>query len=239
MIKEALQYIVGLGDANIKEIKGHTYSDKPLERISYIPYPRAIKLSTLTSFVEYIKNFRKEEMAAGKLIVHVESPTRVKVYSLLDEECNRDEYAIAQAELPRVDFGDFEVHEKFCISLQSKFIDNDDKDLLLKFAGTVQDGTVTEYGDDGVTQKATVKTGLSSKGDALVPNPVRLKPYRTFLEVNQPESSFIFRMKNSNYGVQCALFEADGGAWKMEAMKSVKEYLQTELKSVEDVIVIS
>ena len=138
-----------------------------------------------------------------------------------------------------MEFGTFDNHESFCIALQSKFVDNEDRKLLLKFAGTVQDGTVTEYGDDGISQKATVKTGLSSKSDAIVPNPVILKPFRTFLEVDQPESAFIFRMKNGNYGVQCALFEADGGAWKIEAMKNIKEYLQEELKEVEDLVVIS
>lgn len=239
MIKEALQYIVGLGEANLLDVEGYTYSDKPLEKVSYIPYPEPIKLKTLSSFVEYIKNFRECEMADGKAIVHVESPTKVRIYSALDKECNRDKYAIAEAELPYMEFGTFENHESFCIALQSKFVDNEDRRLLLKFAGTVQDGTVTEYGDDGVSQKATVKTGLSSKSDAIVPNPVILKPFRTFLEVDQPESAFIFRMKNGNYGVQCALFEADGGAWKIEAMKNIKEYLQEELKEVEDLVVIS
>lgn len=239
MIKEALQYIVGLGEANLLEVEGCTYSDKPLEKVSYIPYPEPIKLKTLSSFVEYIKNFRECEMADGKAIVHIESPTRVRIYSVLDRECNRDNYAIAEAELPYMEFGTFDNHESFCIALQSKFVDNEDRKLLLKFAGTVQDGTVTEYGDDGVSQKATVKTGLSSKSDAIVPNPVLLKPFRTFLEVDQPESAFIFRMKNGNYGVQCALFEADGGAWKNEAMKRIKEYLQEELKEVEDLVVIS
>lgn len=48
----------------------------------------------------------------------------------------------------------------------------------VKFAGTVESGTLAEYGDDGVTQKATVKTGIASKGDAIVPNPVKLKGTR-------------------------------------------------------------
>ena len=29
MIKEALQYIVGLGEANLLDVEGCTYSDKP------------------------------------------------------------------------------------------------------------------------------------------------------------------------------------------------------------------
>ena len=54
MIKEELQYIVGLGEANLLDVEGCTYSDKPLEKVSYIPYPEPIKLKTLSSFVEYI-----------------------------------------------------------------------------------------------------------------------------------------------------------------------------------------
>ena len=129
-------------------------------------------------------------------------------------------------------------NETFLIALQSKFIPGDDRELLLKFAGTVEDGTVAQYNDDGITQKATVKTGIASKGDALVPNPVRLRPFRTFVEVEQPESSFVFRMKQGN-GVECAIFEADGGAWKNVAMQNIKEYLQSELKEFPMFTVIS
>ena len=119
--------------------------------------------------------------------------------------------------------------------MQSKFVPNTDSDLLLKFAGTVESGTITDYGDDGISQKATVKTGVASKADAVIPSPVRLKPYRTFTEVDQPESDFVFRMKEDKYdGVQCALFEADGGAWKLHAMESIQEYLEEQLKGVDE-----
>ena len=85
------------------------------------------------------------------------------------------------------------------IYLQSKFLDSTDRALLLKFAGTVEAGSIAEYGDDGVSQKATVKTGIASKGDALVPSPVSLVPFRTFVEVQQPVSSFVLRMKQDKY----------------------------------------
>lgn len=125
---------------------------------------------------------------------------------------------------------------------QAKFINDPETDLalVLKFAGTVETGTVTEYGDDGVTQKATVKTGIASKSEAVVPNPVTLRPYRTFLEVEQPKSDFIFRMKQDKYdGINCAIIEADGGAWKMAATKAIKDYLQYELSEYEQFTVIS
>ncbi len=236
MIRAALEYINGLKEPTIKEIDGNTYSDKPLERISYIPYAGAIEMKTLSSFVEYIKA-NIDEMS-DKMIVHVVSPTEVQLYSALDTDRNREYLVEVNAELPDFRFGNFVDHESFVIALQSKFLPNTDRDLVLKFAGTVEDGTVAQYGDDGVTQKATVKTGLTSKADAVVPNPVNLIPYRTFLEVEQPASDFIFRMKSS-CGVQCAIFEADGGAWKNEAMNNIKAYLKEELADLKQFTVIS
>lgn len=236
MIRAALEYINGLKEPTIKEIDGNTYSDKPLERISYIPYAGAIEMKTLSSFVEYIKA-NIDEMS-DKMIVHVVSPTEVRLYSALDMDRKREYLVKVNAELPDFRFGNFIDHESFVIALQSKFVPNDDRDLVLKFAGTVEDGTVAEYGDDGVTQKATIKTGIASKTDAVVPNPVNLIPYRTFLEVQQPASDFIFRMKSS-CGVQCAIFEADGGAWKNEAMNNIKAYLKEELADLKQFTVIS
>lgn len=238
MIKEALEYIISLRKPEITDINGETYSDKTLTRISYNPKADIIGMKTLTSLVEYIKS--GIDMMSGNMIVHVESPTKVELYSQLDYEREREYMVKVVAEIPDFDFDRFMDHEKFLINMQSKFIENEDRALILKFAGTVESGTVAQYGDDGVTQKATVKTGIASKSDALVPSVVNLKPFRTFLEVEQPSSNFIFRMKEDKYnGVQCAIFEADGGAWKAEAMNNIESYLQEKLKDMENFTVIS
>lgn len=86
------------------------------------------------------------------------------------------------------------------------------------------------------SQKVTVKTGVASVSDAVVPNPVTLAPYRTFPEVEQPESKFIFRMKE---GPTAALFEADGGAWRNTAILGIKEYLKEALKDNENIEIIA
>lgn len=241
MIKEALQYLVELGKAEEHTINGDTYSDKPLHRIDmYIPKANAIEMHTLTSLVDYIKS-DVDEMSE-KMIVEVASPTKVNLYSQLDYNRDREKLVSVSARVPEFSFNNFMDQEKFCINLQSKFIDDPqtDRSLILKFAGTVEAGTVAEYGDDGITQKATVKTGIVSKGDAIIPNPVKLRPYRTFLEVEQPISEFIFRMKQDKYdGINCAIFEADGGAWQIAATKAIKEYLQFELADMTQFTVIS
>lgn len=242
MLKEALEYIVGLRKPEIIEVGEETYSDKPLERIDFSPMAEPIVMGTLTSFCEYIRS-KIDDMQRDNMIVHVESPTTVRLYSPLDYNRKREYIATAQASVPQFPFDQFTEHEKFLIAMQSKFIDDDstDKALLLKFAGTVETGTIAQYGDDGVTQKATIKTGIASKSDAIVPSIVRLRPYRTFLEVDQPASDFVFRMREDKYngGVQCAIFEADGGSWKTEAMETIKEYLKSALYDIDGYTVIS
>lgn len=240
MIKKALEYIVGLSCPIIEKIGDETYSDKPLHRISYVPRAKSIEMNTLSSLIDYIKS--GVDSFADEMIIHVQSPTRVSMYSALDCEREREYVVEVKANVPAFNFNQFQDHESFCIGVQSKCIDDPDTDkaLLLRFAGTVEAGSVAEYGDDGVSQKATVKTGIASKGEALVPSPASLKPFRTFVEVEQPVSSFIFRMKEDKYnkGIQCALFEADGGAWKLEAMQAIKAYLDSELENVAGFTVI-
>lgn len=237
-IKEALEYIVGLRKPEVVEINGERYSDKELRRICHNPKAKVIGMTTLTSLVDYIK--ANVDCMDDKMIIHVQSPTKVSLYSQLDIDRVREYLVEVNANVPEFSYGRYYDHESFLIALQSKFINNPDRELLLKFAGTVEDKSVATYGDDGVTQKATIKTGVASKSDAIVPNPVKLRPFRTFIEVEQPESAFVFRMnQDGNGGVKCAIFESDGGAWKNAAMKNVKKYLQFELSDMPQFTVIS
>ena len=240
MIKDALQYIIGLKEPHIEEINGDIYADREMHRIdTYYPKARALELNTLTSLVDYIK--AHVDKMADKMIIHVVSPTTVKMCSQLNDNREREYMVDVSAFVPSFRYENFIDHESFVINAQAKFLDDPktDKAILLKFAGTVEAGSIATYGDDGVTQKATVKNGIASKTDDIVPNPVKLRPYRTFIEVEQPVSEFIFRMKADKYdGILCALFEADGGAWKNEAMKNIKEYLESELAEYKEQFII-
>lgn len=238
IIKEAIEYVVGLRKPEVQVIKGVTYSDKELAPVIHNPKARAIQMNTLTSLVDYIK--AQVDDMDEKMIVHVQSPTKVALYSALDSERIRENMVEVVARVPEFEYGRFIEHERFCIGLQAKFLDDPEshRALVLKFAGTVEDGTVSQYSDDGISQKATIKTGIASKGDAVVPNPVKLRPYRTFHEVQQPMSEFIFRMKSDD-SVKCALFEADGGAWENVAMKNIKDYLEVELADYPNFTILS
>lgn len=237
MTKEALSFIVGMKEPKITEISGERYSDKQLMRVDKELRAAPLKMKTLTSLIDYIN--AGIDSTKGKMIVHVVAPDCVKLVSCLDADRQRETLVEVHAEIPDFNYGSFMDHESFLISLQAKFLPGEDRDLLLKFAGTVENGTVAQYGDDGVSQKATIKTGVASKADYIVPNPVLLAPYRTFTEVEQPRSSFIFRMRDDERGgVKCAIFEADGGAWKNAAMESIAGYIREQLSGKEGFTVI-
>ena len=238
MTRDALQYITGLKKAEVIEINGESYTDRGVYRVDRALRAEPIKMRTLTGLLDYLKS--GIDPMPDRMIVQVASPTTVHVFSSLNLDRKREEAALAEAEIPWFDYGEYMEQEKFLISLQANFLDSGDRSLLLRFAGTVKDESIAEYGDNGVTQKATVKTGISTVSDAIVPNPVALSPFRTFVEVGQPESSFIFRMRQrEGRGVECAIFEADGGAWKNAAMENVKGYLQAELEGFPQYTVIS
>jgi hypothetical protein len=225
MIKEALQYLIELGKPGVFYENGQAFSSQKLHLIEE-PTPEAIRVRSLSGLVDYLKsNFDEYE----RLMVHVSSPTLVSCFSQLNGDCKRSEYIKAEAMLPSFDFDRWYDTENFNIKLQSCFVKNEDRDIMLKVVGNIKEETVSTVGDDGVSQAVVAKTGVATVSNVKVPNPVVLKPYRTFIEVDQPESEFIFRMQS---GPRCALFEADGGKWKLDAMNNIKKYLQQELKEL-------
>lgn len=225
MIKQAIEYVVGLGNKKEVEIDGVTYTSNDL-RVVEVPKPRAIGLNTLTGLVEYIKS-NIDFKNSNEYMIHIASPVEVRVMSCLyGNDCRRDMLAITNPLLPNINFDRYVRSEEFNIMLQSSFVPNGDRDLLLKFSGNIQENTNRKTQDDGVTQVVEMKTGVATVSNVIVPNPVLLAPYRTFTEIDQVESSFIFRVKE---GPLCAIFEADGGAWRNEAIKRIKEYLRVQL----------
>ncbi|WP_416149399.1 hypothetical protein ACM26V_24675 [Salipaludibacillus sp. HK11] len=182
-------------------------------------------LSSLTGLINYIQSNldRQDE----NLFLHVDDEKTVSLESKLFDDGSRETLVVANAIVPSFRYEYYYDAEEMLINFQSKFRFTDDRDLLLKVVGNVKEENVRQTGDTGIAQAVTIKTGISSADDVVVPNPVTLAPYRTFLEVEQPESDFIFRMKE---GPQGAIFEADGGAWRNNAIGNIRDYLANELK---------
>ena len=237
MIKEAIAYITSLAVQAEKpetiEINGRTYCNKNLTRYDKPELADPIKATTLTSLIDYIKESRDE--LRERMIIQVVSATEVRLYSGLLEERQREELFVVNALLPRFDFGQQYDQESFLVSLQACFRKSDDREAVAILASNIVNTQQQTFSDDGVTQQAVIKTGITTKEQALVPNPVRLIPYRTFLEVEQPASDFIFRISEGRGGEPYfKLVAADGGVWKSQAVDNVKDFICEQLKDIPD-----
>lgn len=233
MIKEAMQYIAALKaesmDPKVLEINGKTYCNKDLTRYDNEPMASEIEATTLTAMVNYIKSCKAE--LRESMIVHVVSPRQVRLYSGLTKERKREYLFDSSAIVPKFSFDSWYDQESFIIELQADFAVTEDLEAILKVAGNVEAKTTANYGDDGMTQKTTIKQGIASKTDVIVPNPVTLTPYRTFLEVEQPASEFVFRIRDNGGAPAFKIVEAEGGLWRNEAMMNIKHYLEDSLKA--------
>lgn len=226
MIKEALQYIVsGMTGRTVTEF-GQVFTSEKLEVLPQAR-PAALTVHNLSGLCDYIAfDFDKQP----PVLIQVESPTEVNVYSTFNRDMKRNHLLRAEALLPKIGFEQFLSLEAFNVLLQSCFVPTDYRAAVLAVVGNVTENNVTNIGDDGVTQQVTAKAGIATVDNIKVPNPVFLKPFRTFVDIEQPESQFVFRMRRGNGdSPTAALFEADGGAWKLAAIHSIRDYLTNTL----------
>nr|WP_084158086.1 hypothetical protein [Bacillus manliponensis] len=222
MERQALEYVVDLSKAETMEIDGQRFSTRKLYVVEE-PTANALFVRSLSGLVDYVKsNFDVEE----GLMIHIASPTQVNCFTKINGNYKRSTFVKTEALVPNFDFGYWYDVENFIINLQAAFKETEDRSIMLKVVGNITEEDVKTYGDNGISQSVTARNGVVQVSEVAVPNPVSLQPYRTFVEVDQPESNFIFRMKD---GPRCSIHEADGGAWKLEAIENIKKYLIEQL----------
>lgn len=233
MLKSLFEYVVGLSKANVVTIDGTVYTDKPLH-LPEMPTIETLRTDNLSSIVNFIKHAWDADLHdmddTVQKIIHVEDAGKVNLYSSVCNECmDRQKFMTAEWAGNKFPFGQFMDAEKFNILLQTCFMKTDDLKVIQQVVGNLRDEAVQNYGDDGVSQSVTIRTGIATVGQVRVPSPAKLRPYRTFLEVKQPASLFILRMRE---GGQCALFEADGGLWRETARQNIRNYFEYELEKM-------
>lgn len=240
---EGMEYLVGLGrertDIRVVEINGEHYTPDSLRRIEkvYPKRPDMFRTATLSGLVEYLlADVDRLAAAHDKYIVSVESPTCVYVYSpMYGEEMKRDCIVSCRVELPNMRTDVFHDAEDFNVMLQTHVLQSPNRDLVLKFVGSLKDEQSNQTADDGFSQRVTIKTGVAAVGEVTVVNPVYLAPRRTFPEVTQPESPYVLRFKE---GLRVALFATDTLTWRNEAIANIGEWLRDKLVDVADQFIV-
>jgi hypothetical protein len=222
-------------ETKVVSINGKEYASREVHNPPLPMEPRVstLEIETLTGLVNYCNELEIDGLDANALFIHIESPEVVSLLSkITGEQRQRDVYVKASIEhVEGFSFGEWMAHGQFMIGLQANFMDYGDRSKVLKVLGTIRDEAVKTSSDDGVTQRVTASAGIALAAEVAVPNPVVLRPYRTFLEIEQPPSEFILRVRQSAKGQipDVALFEADGGKWEREAVAGIREYLATKI----------
>lgn len=230
MIKEALEYVANLSPISLKTLDGRQYADRPLTLVAP-PVPPTVHVETLKAFVT-LAAMKIDDLKHEDSFVHIDSHTCVSLRSSTsDAYGRRQQYVLAKmSALSKFAFDQFMDAENFVIGLQTQFVGSAEVTRLIALASSLTVSNVSLSEDDGVTQMTTVKKGVSLKETTAINPRAIVAPYRTFREVEQPASDFLFRLKSREGMLPvCALFEADGGAWKIEAVKNIQEWLKTNL----------
>lgn len=213
------------------ELGGRDY----LSRQVVLPPPEPQYLgetvNTLTGLVDYIReNPDGIELREGYSLV-IFSPTTVCLVGPLkwgDRHKKRDCYLTADCKevlnkpfKPEV----WLPNDLMTIELMTKFADNQDRQQLIHQIGNLVCDEVRTYADDGVTQQVTTKTGVATVERTPGPLLVRLMPFRTFAEVQQPASNYLVRVRKGKEQAEVALFDAGHVDWKLDAISSIKTFL--------------
>ena len=225
MLKSAIQFLVSLKENKTYEINGETYSDNDLVRIKpHIDRPSNLYVSGLDSIVKLVRN-ELDVVENLPVFIRVNDARSVSVFTTYDSVMCRDNLYTAQCDVPGFHDG-FREPEKAIIELRSKFIPGEGVDYLLDLLSRINKENGVTTRDNGVSQEVEARQGISLKALVQVKPRVSLRPYRTFLEVEQPESEFILRLdEDGNVG----LFEADGGMWAMDAKGRIAAYFEEQL----------
>lgn len=232
MIQEALKYVADLAHPpETMTINDRTFTTKPVHPVED-PLQAKETVSTLTGLVDLVKaNLNGFE--GGQCFIHVASPTQVFLEDLMCDDWGKRQYHI-EAKLPnygRFAFDTYMDQERFIIGVQAFFTkESPDLEYVLKIAGALKADAVSESDDDGISQRAAVRSGVHLAENVTIKRRVVLHPYRTFREINQPSSDFIFRLKSQNGEIPTlALFTADGEMWQSTAMQDIKSWLKGHL----------
>lgn len=196
------------------------------------PSPAPLVIGTLTGIVDYLAT-NVDGLELKNLIVHVKDFGTVELRGKVEAEAvkyRRATFLTASTAMcgpVPFKFGEYVDAESFFIGLQAGFVQDDAREGLLKFIASIRENNVRETVDDSVSQTVNLAGGVTLVGEARIPNPVVLRPFRTFRELEQPASRFVLRAQAGGPGgkPKLGLFEADGAAWKLTAVTSTAAWL--------------
>lgn len=213
-------------------VTGSNYEEiEPLD----LPKPEKASVRSLNALVALVKNEVSALYKDLPVYISCERYDHVRVFTKPDTDDNLRRwtpYEAVAADLPPLveevrwsfDEAQIKLRSMFQRAADGKI---NDVDYILNLLSHMSVDQSIKSDDNGVTQTVQVRKGVSFVENQRVNPIVRLSPYRTFPEVEQPESEFVFRVYDDR---SISLTAADGGMWKMNARDAVRKYLLCALR---------
>lgn len=241
MLKEFIEHIQKTTQPLIQQVGDSTFaigSDGSAEEIRpTIDRPDTLPLHSLDALVKLVRT--EASKVETPLYITIPNHMTVRCFGQPQPDARffRQVYYEAKAtDVPGFQDG-FRDQEKAIIELRSRFAPGEGVDYLLDLLSRISKESGVTTSDNGVSQTVEARQGVALKATVQVRPRVPLRPFRTFQEVEQPESEFLLRLdEDGNIG----LFEADGGMWKLAARQTIKALLEKELEAeiaTEDVFI--
>lgn len=230
MLKEFIEHIQNTTRPQIIEKDGATFvvyaGEAPHQLRSDIDHPAPLSLHSLDALVKLV---RTEALHAERPL-YITVPDHLTVCCFgspqVDRRYFRQSYYEAHAtDVPgwgeKVQLG----FEEAQIAMRTRFQETPDTIYALKLLSDICCGAKVVYNDNGIATTVTTQKGVALQSNEQIRPIITLKPYRTFQEVEQPESIFLIRVNERGI----TFTEADGGMWKLKARQTVKEFLEEQL----------
>ena len=238
MLKEAIEKIEELAKPIILDKDGCTYAvNKDGEAQEIIPeagYQSCLSLNSLDALVQMVRTEGVSvDRSADKLYLSVKDHMTVACFGHPQKDLREERINYYEARAKDVPGWDGEVKmafDKAAVALQTRFQDGGDRDYTLTLLSQITCGAKVTYNDIGVATTVVTQKGVSLQQNSTIRPLVKLRPYRTFQEVEQPEGLFLIRIDERGI----TFTEADGGMWKLAARKTIKAYLEEALKDMID-----
>lgn len=230
MISEAIDRILKLAEIRKLELNGATYASDTdrLQRVKpsehYAPTP--LVFSNLDSLISYIET-NPDNLNTEGLRLHVVNRLVVELIGPLQTDNDNARFCYARATFDPTNFH-YDVWmpiDEFIVSIQSAFVQTDQSDAVVNMLANIANEAIRTSKDDGFSQTISIKTGLTTKSEVTVRNPVELVPITTFREVEQPAGQFILRLKDHGGPPLVCLFAADVKALQLAGAVAVAKYL--------------
>jgi hypothetical protein len=236
MLKEAIEKIEEMSSPLVYTEGNHSYvlyADHTQELRPAIDSPETVRLNSLDALVQLVK----KEQQDRQIFVSVTGHDEVDVYDSPSEDTRWKRNVLYNARAIDIPGWEPEVQMGFdqaAVALMTRFQDGGDREYTLQLLSQITTGAKVTYTDNGVASTIVTQKGAALAQNTTIKPLVKLRPYRTFQEIEQPEGIFLIRI--SERGI--TFREADGGMWKLTARNTAKAWLQEQLQDMPNVTVM-